>query len=120
MRNRRAQQAAVVLRRQMTDAERHLWSRIRARQLHGFKFRRQYPIGPFVADFACLEAHLIIEVDGSQHAERSHADGQRSAFLAHRGFRVLRFWNNEVLAQTDGVLEQIVAALEAAASAPPS
>jgi len=97
------------LRRSLTDAERRLWYHLRDRRLVGRKFRRQVPIGPFVADFACLEAMLVVEVDGSQHADG--ADAARDAFLRRHGFAVLRFWNNDVLTRTQGVLERIHAAL---------
>jgi very-short-patch-repair endonuclease len=89
---------AKKLRRGMTEPERKLWWGLRGRQLEGFKFRRQVPLGPYVADFCCLEAKLIVEVDGGQHAEakREH-DEKRTAWLATQGYRVLRFWNYEVL-----------------------
>jgi len=84
---------------------------LRAKQIGGYRFRRQVPVGPYVADFACLKAHLVIEVDGSQHAQAKERDNQRTAWLESRGFRVLRFWDNDVLLQTNGVLETIRAAL---------
>ena len=102
---------ARALRRRQTDAERRLWSRLRGRGLEGFKVRRQHPVGPFVVDFACLEARVVIEVDGGQHAESAAADAQRTARLEAEGFRVLRFWNTEVLGNLEGVLEVIAAAL---------
>ncbi|MDT8450185.1 MAG: peptide chain release factor N(5)-glutamine methyltransferase [Wenzhouxiangellaceae bacterium] len=111
MRNRRAQANATALRRQMTDAECRLWHRLRKRQLHGYKFRRQHTVGPFIADFACIEAGLIVEVDGGQHSEQRAEDEARTRFLRSRGFKVLRFWNNEVLKETDVVLEVISQAL---------
>ncbi|HEX2725315.1 MAG TPA: endonuclease domain-containing protein [Beijerinckiaceae bacterium] len=98
------------LRNDLTDAERKLWYRLNNRQLAGWKFVRQEPIGPYFADFACREARLVVEVDGSQHAE-SERDKVRDAFLAGRAYRVLRFWNNDVLRNTDSVLETIFAAL---------
>jgi very-short-patch-repair endonuclease len=99
------------LRRDMTDAERKLWSVLSARQLGGVKFRRQVPLGPYIADFASHEAKLIIEIDGGQHAEnRSHED-VRSAFLRDEGYQVLRFWNNDVLGNLEGVHAIIVAAI---------
>lgn len=85
--------------------------RLRGEQIEGYRFRRQVPIGPYVVDFACLKAHLVIEVDGGQHAQAVERDDQRTAWLASRGFRVLRFWDNDVLLRTDGVLEAIRAAL---------
>src|SRR5437899_1689174 len=87
---------AQRLRREMTDAERKLWSALRSRQMEGAKFRRQQPIGPFIADFVCQERRLIIEADGGQHAESS-TDDRRTAFLESKGYRVLRFWNNDIL-----------------------
>jgi len=86
----------------MTLAERKLWSVLKDRQLEGFRFRRQLPIGPYVADFACLEAGLIVEVDGGQHMDAA-SDHVRDTFLRREGFHVLRFWNNEVMANLEGV-----------------
>ena len=101
------------LRLDATDAERRLWYRLRSRQIDGAKFVRQDPIGPYVVDFACREQRLIIEVDSGQHATDPR-DAVRDKWLADRGYRVLRFWNNDVLANTDGVLEAICAALNEA------
>ncbi|MEZ5460929.1 endonuclease domain-containing protein [Dokdonella sp.] len=98
------------LRSELTDAERKLWSRIRARQLEGVKFRRQHPIPPYIADFCCIERRLIIELDGSQHNQR--VDEARTRYLARSGWRILRFWDSEVLSQTDAVLEAIRNAVE--------
>ena len=84
-----------------------LWSRLRRRQVDGHRFRRQVPIGPFVADFTCLEARLIVEVDGGQHNMRALDDARRTAWLESQGFRVLRFWNNDVLTNLPGVPETI-------------
>ena len=95
----------------MTDAELRLWWRLRAKQIHGHRFRRQVPVGPYVVDFACLTAHLIVEVDGSQHMAAGSRDDERTLELNSRGFRVLRFWNNDVLEQTESVLESIRVAL---------
>ena len=100
------------LRKNLTDAERRLWLRLRQRQLHGFRFRRQVPLGPYVVDFACLAEKLVIEVAGGQHGNRIGRDETRTAWLAASGFRVLRFWNNDVLANTEGVLQTILDALE--------
>ena len=100
------------LRRDQTEAEARLWSRLRSRQLVGAKFRRQVALGPFVVDFCCLEVGLIVEVDGGQHAERREADSSRSQQLAAVGFRVLRVWNDEVLRETEGVLQEIARAIE--------
>jgi very-short-patch-repair endonuclease len=96
-----------ALRRRSTDAERLLWRLLRGRQLTGLKFRRQQPVGRYVVDFVCLEQRLVIEVDGGQHAWRREADDEREAWLARQGYRVLRFWNNEVLRQPDAVLRSI-------------
>ena len=103
---------ARKLRRRQTDAERKLWSRLRDRQLCGAKFRRQHAIGPFVADFCCIENKLIIELDGGQHAENANADEERTSYLRQHGFRVLRFWNDAVLQDIDAVMVAIIGALE--------
>ncbi|HEU4857931.1 MAG TPA: DUF559 domain-containing protein [Rhodanobacteraceae bacterium] len=100
------------LRRDMTDAERRLWHYLRRRQLLGFRFRRQFPIGPYIVDFACLEAKLVIEVDGSQHFDAA-GDIARTQRLHEHGCRVLRFWNNDVLIRTQQVLAAIHDALGA-------
>ncbi len=92
---------ARALRQNPTDAELRLWSRLRGKQMEGFRFRRQKPIGPYIVDFFCPRAKLIIEVDGGQYAEESPA---RQQWLEARGYRVIRFWNNEILSNTDGVL----------------
>ena len=94
----------------MTDSERKLWSGLRAGQL-GAKFRRQHPLGIYIADFACLSPKLIVEVDGSQHAEQQDYDARREAFLKSKGFAVLRFATNEPLVNLDGVLTNILEAL---------
>jgi very-short-patch-repair endonuclease len=107
---------ARQLRLDATDAERRLWYRLRSRQIEGAKFVRQERIGPYVVDFVCREQRLIIEVDGGQHATDPR-DAIRDAWFSDRGYRVLRFWNNDVLANTEGVLEAIAAALFDAASA---
>lgn len=101
---------AKRLRRDMTDAERKLWSALRNSQLNGAKFRRQQPIGPFVADFVCQERWLIVEADGGQHSQ-SVTDTRRTAYLEGKGYRVLRFWNNDILTNPDGVAQVIAAAL---------
>jgi very-short-patch-repair endonuclease len=102
---------ARTLRKDPTQAERVLWQRVRRRQLAGFKFRRQHSVGPYICDFACLEASIVVELDGSQHAEQSDYDRRRDMFLRSRGFRVLRFWNSDVLARTEIILETIYEAL---------
>lgn len=103
---------AKELRNNPTDAELKLWRYLRHRRIGGQKFRRQHPVGPYVLDFACLEKGLIVEVDGGQHGERAAYDSERTAWLESRGFRVLRFWNNEVLRDVETVLDLIVEALE--------
>ena len=103
---------ARQLRRTETDAERSLWHCLRNRALMGCKFRRQHPIGPYIADFVCLEVALVIELDGGQHAEVG-VDDVRTSFLEHQGYRVLRFWNNDVLTQTDAVLAVVHGAIAA-------
>jgi very-short-patch-repair endonuclease len=111
---------ARQLRRNQTDAERKLWARLRARQLSGFKFRRQYPIGPFITDFCCFEQRLVVELDGGQHAEQRMADRRRSDVLGRYGYRVLRFWDNEVMQNIDEVLQRIVEVLNLEPSPFPS
>jgi very-short-patch-repair endonuclease len=107
--------AARKLRLEMTDAERKLWWRLRHRQIAGHKFRRQVPIGSFIVDFACMDARLIVEVDGEQHAEEQVLhDERRTRWLESVGYRVIRFWNREVLRETDSVCETILQALLAA------
>ena len=108
------------LRRRQTDAERRLWARLRDRRLQGAKFARQVPIGPYVVDFCCRELKVIVELDGGQHAVQARSDTARAVFLEALGYRVLRFWNNDALANTDGVLERIVQALAARPSPRPS
>ena len=95
----------------MTDAEHRLWYRLRAGRLEGWKFRRQVPIGCYVADFLCEQARLVVEVDGGQHADREQHDAQRTEALRACGYRVIRFWNSDVLGNLEGVLETIVTAL---------
>jgi adenine-specific DNA-methyltransferase len=102
---------ARQLRTSATEAEQKLWSRLRKKQLLGFQFRRQYSIGPYFVDFVCLEANLLIEVDGSQHALHAEEDESRSTFLRARGYRVQRFWNSEVTGDVDSVVERIVEVL---------
>jgi very-short-patch-repair endonuclease len=95
----------------MTDAERRLWSALRGRRLEGYKFRRQHPLGVYILDFACVEHRLVIEADGGQHADTQY-DDRRSAWLESQGWRVIRFWNNDILANTAGVVEVILKALQ--------
>jgi very-short-patch-repair endonuclease len=117
MRDRIALSRARSLRKKPTDAERRLWYHLRGRQLGGKRFRRQVPIGAFIADFASLECALVVEVDGSQHRDSAH-DRRRDGYLLSRGFRVIRFWDNDVLLQTDAVLETIWRTLRAPPSCP--
>ena len=98
--------SAKLLRKNMTDAEKKLWQRLRGEQC-GVKFRRQHPFDNFILDFVCLERKLVIEVDGGQHAENSKYDEYRTSTLNQAGFTVLRFWNNQVLEETDAVAEVI-------------
>lgn len=104
-----AKRFSTSLRKQPTDAERVLWQRLRADQL-GVKFRRQHPYLNYVLDFVCLEQMFVIEVDGSQHAD-NEADARRDRELHAAGFKVLRFWNNEVLTQTNAAIERIISEL---------
>lgn len=98
---------AKALRQNMTDAEQRLWYYLRGHRFQGAKFKRQKPIGPFIVDFVCLEHHLVIELDGGQHADDVSYDQRRDAWLAANGYRVLRFWNNEVMQNLPVVLERI-------------
>ncbi|MEW8394843.1 MAG: endonuclease domain-containing protein [Candidatus Thiodiazotropha sp.] len=101
---------AKTLRQTMTDAERLLWKHLRAHRLLDQKFRRQHPIGPYIVDFVHLGARLIIESDGSQHNE-SNTDPQRDAWLKQQGFQILRFWNHDILNNTESVLTEILNSL---------
>ena len=100
-------QRSRKLRKEMTDAESRLWKEIRKKQLPGYKFRRQYPVGKYVLDFVCLNAGLVIEIDGGQHQESFVYDQKRTLWLEQQAYRVLRFWNNEVLYNINEVLEVI-------------
>ncbi|MEK7304320.1 MAG: endonuclease domain-containing protein [Pseudomonadota bacterium] len=104
----------------MTDVERLLWRAIRGKQVHACRFRRQHPIGPYIADFACIEQWLVVELDGGQHQEQNAQDEQRAAYLQSLGWQILRFWNNEVLNNLDGVLSTIVEHLNHAPPSSPS
>jgi very-short-patch-repair endonuclease len=114
--------AAVLrsLRRDMTDAERIIWNAIRAHRMHGVSFRRQTPIGPFIVDFVCHSALVIIEIDGGQHYETENIkrDARCGAFLTSKGYRILRFNNHEVMINREGVLETIATAIMASPSPP--
>jgi very-short-patch-repair endonuclease len=102
---------ARKLRTNATGPERILWSRLRKRGLGGFRFRRQRPIGPYICDFVCLSEKVIVELDGSQHAQQSEYDMRRDTILRSNGFRILRFWNGDVVNHLDVVLETIYTAL---------
>ncbi|MGO9484791.1 MAG: endonuclease domain-containing protein [Rhodomicrobium sp.] len=102
---------ARKLRSQTTDSESRLWCALRNRQVNGFKFKRQIPFGPYIADFVCIEAGLIVEADGGQHAVQAEADEVRTKYFEQSGYRVLRFWNNDVLQNLEGVLETIASEL---------
>ena len=108
---------AKGLRTQMTDAEQRLWYRLRAHRFLDLKFKRQAPIGPYVVDFICFDHKLIVEVDGGQHAANM-SDSRRDAWLSSEGYRVLRFWNHDVLKRTDAVLEEIASAIATAQETP--
>jgi very-short-patch-repair endonuclease len=107
MRDGQKRDFARQLRRNMTDAEQKLWQCLRGRQLAGCRFRRQHPVGPYIVDFACLEKQLLIEVDGGQH-NGSRTDTRRDAFLRGKGFAMMRFWNNDVLENLEGVCDVIL------------
>jgi very-short-patch-repair endonuclease len=98
---------AKALRKNFTDTERLLWKHLRAKQMEGCKFRRQEPIGSYIVDFVCQEKQIVIEVDGWQHSTEQEKDKERDKWLKGQGYKVLRFWNNEVLSNTKGVLEAI-------------
>jgi very-short-patch-repair endonuclease len=111
---------AQELRNDATEAEKHLWRRLSRRQLGGWKFSRQIPVGAFICDFVCREARLIVESDGGQHDERAAQDEARTRFLVGEGFQVIRFWNNEVFENPDGVLIRILEVLESRPTPDPS
>ncbi|MBV5324585.1 MAG: endonuclease domain-containing protein [Rhodospirillaceae bacterium] len=101
---------AKILRRNATEAEKKLWSLLRDRRLVGWKFRRQVPLGPYIVDFYCSEAKLIVEADGGQHADSS-SDEIRTAWLVKNGYKMMRFWNNDILSNPEGIFNKLVAAL---------
>jgi very-short-patch-repair endonuclease len=107
------------LRKNRTEAERKLWAALRRKQLNAARFRQQVPLGPYVVDFLCAAHRLVIEVDGSQHVLDASADDIRTKWLEARGYRVIRFWNNDVLERLDSVLEAILLALLDGGSPPP-
>ena len=98
---------AKTLRKDLTDSERELWKYLRAKRLGGLKFRRQEPIGNYIVDFVCYEKRLVIEVDGGQHAQEKKKDAVRDGWLREQGFKVIRFWDSEVLTNILGVLELV-------------
>ena len=99
---------ARALRNTATDAEQMLWRHLRGRQLQGLKFRRQYPIAGYIADFACVEVKLVIELDGGQHSDQESYDAERTRKIECNSYRVLRFWNDDVLFRTTEVLDEII------------
>ena len=101
------------LRNAATDAERHLWRHLRHGQLAGFKFRRQYPLAGYIVDVVCIPARLVLELDGGQHLDAADRDAERTRAIEVLGYRVLRFWNDDVLLRTDVVLEEVFRCLEA-------
>lgn len=107
--NQRQSAFARELRRKQTDAEKALWIKLKDRQIDGLKFRRQQPIGPYIVDFVCFDRKLIIEIDGGHHSgdKMLKEDNDRSKWLTEQNYQVLRFWNNEVLMNQEGVLERI-------------
>ena len=117
VRNEEVQQSLLKvrsrsLRQSSTDAESLMWRYLRSRRLQGYKFRRQVPIGNYIVDFLCEEASVIVELDGGQHMDHHEYDETRSKWLASQGFEVVRFWNNEVLQQTEPVLERLYSILQ--------
>lgn len=106
-----ANKKAKQLRRDQTDAEKMLWGKLRDRRLKGYKFRRQVPIGPYIADFVCMEVRLIVEVDDGQHVDQVARDQEREKFLRGESYKTVRYWNNEVLGNLDGVLTTLTLTL---------
>ncbi|MDO4249264.1 MAG: endonuclease domain-containing protein [Neisseria sp.] len=111
-RNPVLQERAKNLRSNMSEAETRLWHHLRAGRLNGYKFRRQQPMGNYIVDFVCVTPKLIVEADGGQHAEQAGYDAERTVYLNSLGFTVLRFWNDEILRQTEDVLAEILRALQ--------
>ena len=110
---------AQELRTNATEAEKRLWRRLSRRQLCGCKFSRQMPVGPYICDFMCREARLVIEIDGGQHSVHSEKDRSGTRYIESEGYRVLRFWNNDAFGNMDGVLQAIAKTLEAPPPAAP-
>ncbi len=104
---------ARKLRKSQTDTEQILWLQLRNKRFLNYKFRRQFPVGNYIVDFICLELQLIIELDGSQHIEAEEKDTERTLFLNQHGFKVIRFWDNEVIRNLDGVMESLRLTVEA-------
>jgi very-short-patch-repair endonuclease len=119
MRGKPEKSRPQLLRTNATEAEQKIWYFLRNRQFEKFKFRRQHPIGVYIVDFVCLTEKLIVELDGGQHVERTGYDDRRTKTLNEKGYRVLRFWNNDVLRNTDIVLETIFTELHAGPSPSP-
>ena len=113
-------QFARHLRKNMTPEESLLWSRIRKKQIHGHRFRRQHPIGPYIVDFICLDARLVIEIDGGQHNQPTQQEQHRADYLMEQGFQALRFWNYEVRQELQTILEIIAQSLQGKNLLPPS
>ena len=111
---------AKTLRSHQTDAEQRLWYHLRAHRFLDFKFKRQKPIGNYIVDFVCLEQKLIVELDGGQHGGQMQYDQVRDAWLRGQGYRVLRFWNHDVMQQLESVLESILIALASKSPSPPA
>ena len=116
--NKRKRDNARRLRKNPTDTERYMWNLLRNRALAGHKFRRQYVIGPYTCDFVCIDRQLIIEIDGGQHARQVEKDKARTTYLQAQGFRVIRFWNHEVLAETEAVMQRILNMVESDTPSP--
>jgi very-short-patch-repair endonuclease len=116
-----ARSNAKRLRRKATDAEKRLWNHLRKLDIEGSHFRRQVPIGPYIADFGCMAARLLIEIDGSQHSEPKNKDYDdvRTRWMEKEGYRVLRFWNNDITRNIDAVMETVYAAIHGSLSAEP-
>jgi len=112
------QDNARHLRKTQTDAERRLWQLLRNRSLEGCKFRQQHPVGSYICDFFCIDRQLVIEVDGGQHAERIESEEERTSYLESRGYTVMRFWNHEVLTETEAVLEKVLNMISSISSHP--
>jgi very-short-patch-repair endonuclease len=112
------QPRARALRKNLTEAERALWKHLRLRQQGGYKFRRQQHLGQYIVDFVCLKKRLVIEVDGGQHTEQTKDDALRTAWLESQGFRVMRFWNNQVLQEMEAVKLAIWEALNSSSPHP--